>query len=92
MYKISALLCAFFVSVKKNILARERNREKLYQLENKLCGYILHTSKEDVFKSNLTHLADYLEISHRHLLKEKGSKYRILNIKGIQERGVNNFF
>jgi len=39
----------------------------LYPLETRVATYILLTSEDDIFKDNLTHVAELLATSYRHL-------------------------
>ncbi len=41
----------------------------LYPLENKLAGYIIQVSENNIFSENLTQLSELLGISYRHLLR-----------------------
>ncbi|HEX3021200.1 MAG TPA: cyclic nucleotide-binding domain-containing protein, partial [Lachnospiraceae bacterium] len=73
----------------------------LIPLENRLAGYIITVTTEDIFTENLTHLADHLGVSYRHLLRimrlfcDKGylgkssNGYRILDLEMLEELGSN---
>lgn len=58
---------------------RNNSINLLYPLENKLASYIYQASDGQVFSENLTHLAELLGTSYRHLLRV---------MRSFQEQGI----
>lgn len=94
--KLLRFLC---LSMCKKLERSDKNNSinLLYFLENRLASYILSIQKDNYFCSNYTHLAEYLGVSHRHLLRtladfcgkglleKREGKYYINDMKGLRE-------
>ncbi len=64
------------------VAAHNSSINQLYPLENKLASYIIQIQFHGIFAENLTHLAELLGTSYRHLLRT----LRELVDEGILER------
>lgn len=89
-----------------NIVTKTSNNAAINQLsslEARLCAYIELTCEKNIFNTNLTHLAEILGTSYRHLLrtlnmlckkkilKKEAFGYVIIDLKQLKKNGEENY-